>query len=118
MAASRLGADATTIAAATLAATAIAAATLAAATLAAAALAAAALGVGRRGGNGDAIIGEVGVQRHECRNQCDRAAAQDQVCQSPLACFPKHVILLSVDQVNARRNPGVQGKYKRNTGIN
>jgi hypothetical protein len=51
------------------------------------------------------VSGKIDAERHDCRNQRNRAAARDQVCQSPLVCFPKHVVLLLVDQVNTRRDP-------------
>jgi hypothetical protein len=89
-------------------ATATAAALAAAATLAAfaaAATLAAAPCVGGRRVDGDAVRTEVEAERHECRDQRDRAAARKQFRQSFLAWFPLHFMLPLSVPIRARQKP-------------
>ncbi|MCH8953551.1 MAG: hypothetical protein IID49_15720 [Proteobacteria bacterium] len=71
-AASSFGAGAVAAAAVATALAATVAAALAAATIAAG------FGVGRRGSDGDTVIGETDAERHDRRDQRDRAAARKQ----------------------------------------
>jgi len=64
--------------AATVTAAVAATVTAAATALAASTALASAFGVGRRGVDGDAVIGEIDAERHDCRDQRDRAAARKQ----------------------------------------